>query len=303
MDKEWESTFSAWAEGPGKTEQEKCDRAEHAVKTAISNYHGLKDWDLTVRAHGSYRVNTTIKEESDVDVYVQLNQPTFFPEYPAGKTAADFGNVDGTVNYADFRNRVGSALKARLGEASVTFGGKAFDVHENTYRVDADVIAVFPHRWYTGRFNGDGSHHFYKGIAFRPDSGNPIFSYPEQTYDNGVAKNTDTGRRYKRAIRILKNLRTYMDEKYKVAEAKGIASYLIECLVWNVPNENFGDGPYWEDIYRILAFLKAQTASVDNCGEWSEVNEIRTLWHSSQLWTPGRARAFVNAAWTFLEFS
>jgi hypothetical protein len=303
MDKEWEVTFSAWADGPGKTEQEKCERAENTMKTAVANYPGFKDWDLTVRAHGSYRVNTSISQESDVDVYVRLNQPTFFPKYPAGKTAADFGNVDGTVQYADFRNRVGSALKARLGEASVTFGGKAFDVHENTYRVDADVIAVFPYRWYTGLFNGDGSHHFHEGIAFRPDSGTTIFSFPEQTYKNGVERNNATGRRYKRVIRILKNLRTYMDEKYKVAEAKGIASYLIECLVWNVPPENLGDGLYSKDIYRILAFLKAQTASIDNCGEWCEVNDLRYLWHSSQLWTLGQAHAFVDAAWKFLEFN
>jgi tRNA nucleotidyltransferase (CCA-adding enzyme) len=303
MDKEWEASLSVWAEGPGKTEQEKCDRAEHAVKTAIANYPGLKGWDLTVRAHGSYRVNTSITQESDVDIYVRLDQPTFFPEYPTGKTGADFGIVDGTVDYADFRNRVGMALNSRLGERSVTFGGKAFDVHENTYRVDADVIAVFPYRWYTDNFNRDGSHHFHEGIAFRTGSDTRIYSFPDQTYDNGVEKNNATGRRYKRAIRILKNLRTYMDEKYNVAEAKGIASYLIECLVWNVPNENFRNGPYWEDIHRVLVFLRAQTASIDNCREWGEVNELRYLWHSSQLWTLRQAHAFVNAAWTFLEFN
>jgi len=302
MDKEWEPTFSAWVDGPGQKEQEKCDHAERAVRTAVANYPGFEGWELTVRAHGSYRVNTSIKLESDVDVYVQLNTSNFYDDYPIGKTRADFDIIDGTVDYSDFKNRVGNALKAQL-QGSVTAGDKAFDIRENTYRIDADVIAVLPYRWYSGQQNADRSPHYSEGIAFWSASGTKIRSFPEQTYANGVAKNTATGRRYKRAIRILKNLRTYMDEKYKIAEAKGIASYLIECLVWNVLDDNFGDGPYWGDIYRILTFLKAQTASPDNCQTWGEVNEIRYLWDGNQFWTRAQAHAFVNAAWKFLEFN
>ncbi len=302
MDKEWEVTFSAWADGPGKTEQEKCERAERAVKNAIDNHRVLQALDLTVRAHGSYRVRTSIKQESDVDIYVQVNKSDFFPRYPEGKTKVDFGNVDGTFDYAAFKNEVGLALRSYIGAATVTNGKNAFDVHENTYRIDADVIAVLPCRWYTGRFNVDYSHHYYEGIAFRNAAGAVIKSFPEDAYTSGAAKNDATFGRYKRVIRVIKNLRSYMEEK-GVAEAKGIASFLIECLVWNVPDDMLGDDAYWQDVYRILDFLRKGTASWETCQKWKEVNEIRDLWDAKQLWTFAQANSFASAAWKFLEFN
>lgn len=302
--KQWEVAFSAWADGPGKTEQEKCERAERAVKTAVGKYAGLEGWDLTIRAHGSYRVNTSIQKESDVDIYVQLNNSNFFDDYPQGKGRADFGNRDGTLDYADFRARVGLALQDHLGKNAVTLGEKAFDVHENSYRIDADVIAVLPYRWYTGERTFAGDHHFFEGIAFRSSKNNELYrSFPEQTYTNGVGRNDATGRRYKRIIRILKNLRNYMADDYKVTAAKGIASFMIECLVWNVPKDNFGDGEYWEDVYRVLHFLQSNTASYETAGKWTEVNDIRYLWDSRQLWSLQQGGAFVQAAWKFLGFS
>ena len=54
--------------------------------------------------------------------------------------------------YSAYKSDVHSALKGYLGEKSVTRGKKAFDIHENTYRVDADAIACFEYRRY--RANG-----------------------------------------------------------------------------------------------------------------------------------------------------
>lgn len=302
MNKAWEGSFATWAEGPGKTEQEKCDNAETAVRKAIAASRELESWDVTVVPHGSYRIRTNIKQDSDVDIFVRMNSPTFFDDYPPGKARADFGNIDGTVNYADYRNRIERALKGYLGEGAVTAGEKAFDVHENSYRIDADVIAVFAHRRYTGQFNPDGSHHYHEGIAFRTSSGTLVRSWPEQSYANGIAKNAATSRRYKRVIRVLKNLRNYMQEK-KVSAATGIASFLIESLVWNVPNDAFGDGAYCDDVYNVLSFLIKQTASMDTCREWGEVNELFYLWHGGQAWTLAQAHSFLKAAWSFLDFS
>lgn len=302
MDKEWELTFASWAEGPGKTEQEKAENAEAVVRNAIAKSVELEGWNLTVKSHGSYRARTNIKSESDVDVYVRLNGSDFFDRYPDGTTRADFGNVEGKLDYNDFRNRVERALKSYLGDKAVVRGKKAFDLHENSYRIDADVIAVLPHRWYTGLRNSDGSHHFLEGISFRSDDGVIVRSWPEQAYENGVRRNDNTSRRYKRAIRILKNLRNYMIEKYSISEAKGIASFLIECLVYNVPNAQFGNGEYWQDIYRVLSFIVNATSDSEKSPAWVEVNGVRYLFDSEQLWSRAQAASFAKAAWEFLEF-
>ena len=51
-------------------------------------------------------------------------------------------------SYAQFKNDVQTALEDKFGTDGVTRGDKAFDVHANTYRVDADVVPAFAYRLY-----------------------------------------------------------------------------------------------------------------------------------------------------------
>ncbi len=64
----WEDAFSTWAQPPSKTEQDRCENAETAVKNAISASTRLKYKNIKVFAQGSYRNNTNVKRESDVDI-------------------------------------------------------------------------------------------------------------------------------------------------------------------------------------------------------------------------------------------
>lgn len=36
MAHDWESTFASWAKPPGKTEQQRCENAEKAIRNAIA---------------------------------------------------------------------------------------------------------------------------------------------------------------------------------------------------------------------------------------------------------------------------
>src|SRR5205823_2854657 len=108
------------------------------------------------------------------------------------KTREDFGNIDGSMDFADFKNMVGTALTNYFGHANVNRGNKAFDVHANTYRIDADVIPTFEHRRYTGALNANGSYYYLSGVAFDPDNGGRVYNWPQQNYDNGVGKNNRT---------------------------------------------------------------------------------------------------------------
>jgi len=196
---------------------------------------------------------------------------------------------------------VEKALKGFLGESSVTRGCKAFDVHANTYRIDADVIPTFEHRRYTGQKNSDGSHHYLCGVAFKTDAGKLIINWPEQTYDNGVARNDVTGRSYKRVIRILKRLRNKMQAE-NIADSSNMASFLIECLVWNASAESFNHDTYTAILRHVIADLWNRTRKDEDCAEWREVNELKFLFRSSQLWTREQANKFFDAAWNYIGF-
>jgi hypothetical protein len=85
-----------------------------------------------------------------------------------------------------------------------------------------------------------------------------------------------------------------------IAEAEPIPSYLIECLVYNVPNEGFLHSSYSEDVGYIMPFLRENTASDHWCNEWLEVNELKYLFHFTQPWTRAAAHAFLTRALTRL---
>lgn len=298
----WEDKFRSWSQPPSQAEQEKCENAERAIRRAIDDDKTLSTKDIEVKAQGSYKANTNIRLDSDVDIRVCLKN-TFYYSLPqnSSQRPEDYGIVPVTTSYADFKQQVENALVNEFGRRSVTRGNKAFDIHENTYRIDADVVAVYEYRWYTGRYNPDGSHHYHEGVKFYSDSGDLILNWPEQSYTNGVTKNNATGRRYKANVRILKRLRNEMQEA-GIADADEIASFLIESLVWNAPDEAFGHDKLKDDVRYVLAHCFNHTLDDQKCKEWGEVNELKYLFRSAQPWTRQQAHKFLSAAWDYIGF-
>ena len=289
----WEATFKSWAQAPSPTEQAKCDNAERAITKAINSYDRFRYRNITVFPQGSYRNRTNVRIDSDVDICV-LCTDSLFSTVPSGMTKEQFGLEPATYKYNDYKNDVQSALTSYFDYQSITRGNKAFEVRENTYRVNADVVACFEFHSY----RSDGT--YLQGTGFIPD--NKIFrvvNWPNQNYENGVRKNTITGRRFKALVRILKHTRNQM-KKAAITTADYVPSYLIECLVWNVPNDRFGDLHYADDVRSVIGWLYTRTMNDDGCKEWGEINELKYLFRPSQPWSRQQANNFLFNAWKYL---
>ena len=295
----WDETLSTWAKPPSDTERTKADNAERIVREALADDPTLSQYNIRVFAQGSYKANTNVRLGSDVDLCV-LCDNTFFYDLTLSDMTEDMVPGDSpSLAYPDFRNMVEAALARRFGHGSVTRGSKAFDIHANTFRLDADVVAAFElrrfkHLGLRGQISWDS------GIAFVPDSGSRIENWPDQTYNNGVWKNNETSRRYKRAIRILKRLRHRMQDR-GIAAANDIGSFLIESLVWNVPNENFEREGYRAIMRAVLAHTFNNTRKDDYCAEWGEVNELKYVLRG-QPGLRAKVNVFLDAAWNELGF-
>ncbi|MBI2593257.1 nucleotidyltransferase [Candidatus Daviesbacteria bacterium] len=297
----WEDTFRTWANPPSESERERCANAEKAICDAFNSDEKLSQKNILVFAQGSYKANTHVRLDSDVDICIMLKD-TFFAQYPEGHSQEIYGNTSSSFTYGEFKNLVESALISHFGSSQVTRGNKAFDVHANSYRVDADVIPTFEHRRYTGRRGTDGNHHYHQGVEFRPDNGGSIINWPDQSYQNGVDKNSQTSRRYKSVVRILKRLRNKMQEE-DINDAGNIASFLIESLVWNAPKSYFGHDNIYDDVREVLAHIYNATIKQENCNEWGEVNELKYLFRDAiQPWTRDQAHRFLSAAWDYVSF-
>lgn len=292
-----EGMLSTWAKPPSDTELTKAANAERIVREALSDDPTLSKYSIRVFAQGSYKANTNVRLDSDVDVCVLCDDTFFYDLVFSDLTPDTIPGTTPTLKYATFRNMVESALVRRFGRSSVTRGNKAFDVHANTYRLDADVVAAFELRRFHKR-GPQGQVSWDTGIAFEPDSGARIYNWPAQTLKNGIWKNDVTKRRYKRAIRILKRLRNRLQEQ-RVSAADDIGSFVIESLVWNVPNVEFARDTYQGLIQAVLAHTFNHTIEDATCEEWGEVNELKYLFKAS----PGarkKVNGFLDAAWNEL---
>src|SRR3989344_6131160 len=114
----------------------------------------LSSKSVSVFPQGSYRNRTNVGSESDVDIGV-LCTNTFHFDLPDGFTREYFGlNSPATYSHSEYKNNLHEALSSHFGTKAVVRGNKAFDVHENSYRVDADVVSLFEYR----RYHKDGSY-------------------------------------------------------------------------------------------------------------------------------------------------
>ena len=237
----WEGQFAKWASAPSETEQTQCDNSITSIRKAIQKSVRLNSRSTKVFVQGSYRNRVNVRNDSDVDVGVICND-VFLERYPPGKFREHFGIVEGSYTYSEFKNELESALVNHFGRAAVKRGNKAFQIAENTYRVNADVVPLFEFRQYWD----DGS--YRAGVALCPDRGGRLENFPERLFDywpqiplhyeNGVAKNDLTGRSFKGVVRILKCLLNQMKDEGEES-AHGIPGYLLECLAYNCPYEDF----------------------------------------------------------------
>lgn len=308
---EWEPKLQRWSVGPGKTEEEKMQHAVTAIRAAIDGSTTLAPHDIEVLGTGSFKNRTHIPTESDVDVAVIykdvfFNQWNFVDPRAANDDAVvqalmrEAGVSPATYTYREYKDDVEAALVAHFGRAAVRRGDKAFDIRENTYRVESDCVAMFEHRQWIR--NASGRLVYTAGTQFISDSGKQILNYPNQQLVNGEAKHNRTGRRFKKMVRIIKNLCNEMADA-GIAAAEPIPSFLIECLVYRVPDDYFGQPSFYEELRLVLAYIASSTASDDLCKGWTEVNEIKFLFHATQPWTREQARVFSLAAWTHVGFS
>ena len=294
MSSDWENTFSSWAKPPSESEYVRCENAEKEIRNAINASDKLNRRDIKVFAQGSYKNNTNVRRNSDVDVAV-LCYDTFFYDLPEGKSEEDFKISSSSYHYSQFKNEVGEALVSYFSVKSVIRGNKAFNIKENSYHVEADVAPFFEHR----RYDNDGSH--LSGVELRPDNNGRIINWPVQHYENGVRKNNNTNKRFKQLVRIIKSLCNEMLEK-GISSAQLIPGFLNECLVWNVPDANFGHVTYKADVRACLAFLYNNTRTDEECREWGEVSELKYLFRPKQKWTREQAHVFISNAWDYIGF-
>ena len=296
MPKFSEDTLSNWIKPPSDTEESKLSNSERMVRDAVNEDPVLAKKSIEIFGQGSYANDTNVRLNSDIDINVRYTGAFYF-KLPKNTKREDFG-LNNPSNYSleKYKDDVYKALITKFGIASVKRKNKCITILGNSNRVETDVVPT----WNFRRYNKNGG--YVLGAKLRADSGGYIINFPKQHIENGKQKNAETKRRFKRLTRIYRKLRyTMIDNGVTVSDS--ITSFLIECLVWNVPNSIFNHNDTWQDrLRRSIEFLYEYTVDENKCDEWGEVSELLYLFRGKRKWTKSDVNLFLVDAWNFLGY-
>ncbi|MFC1951649.1 nucleotidyltransferase [Chloroflexota bacterium] len=270
-----DSVLSQWSHHYSGTAPK---QAHGLIRDALSKYKG---WDekpkYDIFLQGSYKNNTNLHQDSDVDVVVQF-AVRLRPRVAALSgldLEQDQAHQLAGERWQSFRKQVLEALKATYGKKVVTSGRKSLKLSKGKIPASADVVVTI---------------HCETGLAFYlSDDHRWVVSYPQQHHQRGLKKEKATNNRYKRTIRMFKVARNHLVEN-DVIKSETASSYFIECLLYNVPNDLF-KANFGQTYSSIVAYLKNV-----NLQEFKSQNGVRQLFgQSKDLWSVGKTQQFVRA--------
>jgi len=261
------------------------------IRTALQNDIALQGRNFDVFLQGSYRNSTNIRGDSDVDVVAMLTD-TYMPEYGAldayTKTAVEGSSSSATYTLTDFRRDVSNAIRRAFPSHNITEGGKSIKIPRTSNNIPADVVPCLEYRLYLPPQTLLGNTTYVEGIwLWDVQRGHAVTSYPKQSYDNGVAKHGRTNQWYKPTVRIFKNARGWMEDNGLIQSGTA-SSHAIECLLYNVPDQQFGSS-YGDTIVNVVNWLNGADLTNFVCQ-----NGIQRLFDSGR-WTQQNARAYIGA--------
>ena len=101
-------------------------------------------------------------------------------------------------------------------------------------------------------------------------------------------------------MRVLKRVENYLVGQRVISE---LPSYLMECLIWNVPNSILNNGTLEQDFGATLRWLWLKLTESYVREEWVEPNRLQYLFHNSQKWTVEDAKKIVLETWKLMGYS
>ena len=268
-----ERTLSRWSHHQAATA---FTQAHLPIRAALDAYKWPSDITYEVFLQGSYKNDTNLGDDSDVDLLVRLNQRLRprVAELSGRHLQEDASHQGAYRRWKSFRDHALKAMRARFGNAAES-GRKTVKVPKGKIPADADFVVTLRYR---------------EGIAFYlPDEGRWIVSFPQQHHGQGQKKEEATGRRFKRTIRMFKAARNRLVEKKMLAKSDA-PSYFIECLLYNVPDNLFA--PNLAPTYSgIVDWLKKEELKDFEC----QNGRVNLFGSGKEQWSVKKARAFVRA--------
>ncbi|MDE2718392.1 MAG: nucleotidyltransferase [Chloroflexota bacterium] len=251
-------------------------QAHVSMRDALASDDRLSEFKHEVLLQGSYKNNTNLRKDSDVDLVVRLayKLSPSVADLSGKRLHANTSHQAAHKHWQSFRRRALRVMKNRYGDA-VTSGRKTIKLARGELHADADLVVTLSYK---------------EGIAlYLPDEKRWVVSFPQQHHDRGQKKEEATSGRFKRTVRMFKAARNRLVD-LKVLAKEDAPSYFIECLLYNVPDGLYA--PKLAPTYRnTLDWLKKTQLKGFKC----QNGKVPLFGPAPEQWSQQKARSFVRA--------
>lgn len=287
--------ITAWTKPSSPSEEIRQERAVRMVQDALSSTGHLDGAKYKVYAKGSYRNNTNVRADSDVDIAVELTECVYYESVDGAREIYRPTRYSGGWTPSTWRAAIGLALIEGLGSGVDTSGRVAIQIDEVPgSRPNTDVVPSFSFLKYTDEYYLES---IRGACVFPSDGGQKIVNWPEQQLQNGIALNNDTNRRYKRLVRILKRAENELVKQDKIDP---LPSYFMECLVYNGSPEAMKADSL--DSAVPATYLSVFQRLRDAPERMVEPNEIKPLFGGGNKWSPKEGMILIAETLTLLGY-
>ena len=230
-----ENHLKIWAQ-PGTVKGAKNTHA--AIRNALERHQWPDDVRYRTYLQGSYRNNTHLRRQSDVDVVVELTSMpvqdgSLLPVSQQRLLKERFPEPE--YGWRRFRRDVLRAVTDRFGASRVKEGKKTLKVVMESPEIPVDVVVAVRYLMYT-EYSGQRSYKRTEGLGlYLPAESRWAINYPHLHRRNGVVKEKSTNWWFRRTVRMFKNARAQLIEEGRLGP-NSARSYQIDCLLYNVPN-------------------------------------------------------------------
>lgn len=278
-----ESQLERWSHQGAVTT---AKQTHESIRNAVQNHDWSDGVQYEVYLQGSYKNDTNIRGDSDVDVVVQLNSS--FRSNLSEDQKRRFGFTNATYGWHEFRTDVLTVLRNYYGWHKVQDGRKSLKVQ--TPYLPADVVVCIQYRKYPSY--PQNVNDYVEGMSFHvPSEGRWVINYPKRHYDNGVTKNaqSQTNGWYKPTVRMFKNARTYLVDRGTIPSDLA-PSYFLECLLYNVPHGKYGT-TFQDTFCNIVNWLSKVSFRDFVC----QNEQLALFGHAPEQWSEESARRLITA--------
>ena len=283
-----ENQLKIWAQ-PGTVQGAKNTHA--AIRNALAGHEWPDDVRYRTYLQGSYRNNTHLRRQSDVDVVVELTSfpirdGSLLPDSQRRLLKRTFPEPE--YGWRRFRRDVLRAITASFGKSRVREGKKTLKLVMESPEIPVDVVVAVRYLKYT-EYSGQRSYRNTEGMGlYLPTEGRWTVSYPHLHRRNGVVKEKATNWRFRPCIRMFKNARAQLVDAGRLAPDTA-RSYQIECLLYNVPDSKL-TGAHQSAYSSALYWLRGSDLSRFSCQ-----NKLVPLFDGGpDSWNERDARTLIN---------